>query len=337
MKFSFKAAGCGIVALTLLLGRYPISWLLSNGKSNKRALEKKFPYYETYVKSPTGNTLFVRIQGSSEKPTLVLIHGINSNGQQWQEQQRFFCNDYRLLMIDLPGHGASPDAVDLSINALALDLSSILAQLKIPQPILHGHSLGGMIIQEYCIRNYSPHPKAIILQNCSYTNPLKTTPISPIPWLLQRPLINPVLNQICRHSRLFTALGYLAYTSGMSSIFYRVLLFSGKQNSATLRKMAWFAARTSAKTTSGMLMKAFDFDAGNSPMKIEVSCLVIGAVADRLVDPTACWYLQKQIPGSKLVMVEGGHQTLVEYPEATNQAVQRFLLNLPPYSTKGAE
>ncbi|HKG06403.1 MAG TPA: alpha/beta hydrolase [Pedobacter sp.] len=323
MKFNLRTAGYSLAAMTLFFGRYPVCWLFSGRNPNK--LRADYKHHGEYIKSPTGNLLYIKRIGQSGNPILVFLHGINSSCEQWQHQTQYFLSNYELILIDLPGHGASPEATDPSIRAMAIDLGSILRQLNVQQPVLYGHSLGGMIIQEYCSQKLAPYPKAIIMQNCSYTNPLKTMPIGPMSWLLQKPLIHPALEQISKRNTLFTALGYLAYTSGLSCLLYRLLLFSGKQSAATLRIMTSLAAKTSAKTSTQMLLHTFGFHALDTLKKINIPCLILAAAADRLVDPAACIHLHKQIPGSEFALLPGGHQTLAEYPQSTNLAIHRFL------------
>ena len=325
MKLNLKTFRYGIAALTLMIGRYPLSWLLSSRNANKLSPGQKQEEHGIYIESPTGNVLFVKTEGRLDATPLVFIHGINSSSHQWQHQHQHSSGNYRLISIDLPGHGRSANPADLSTKALAIDLSTVLTALNIHQPVLHGHSLGGMIIQEYCKLKLSPAPLAIILQSCSYTNPLKTMPMSPLPWLMQWPLITPTLQNIARNSKVYTALGYVAYSSGLSTLFYRLLLFTGEQSAATLRTMATFAAKTKAKTTADTLLHTFEFDAGNALKNINIPCLIIAATNDRLIDPKTSLYLHKQIKGSELVMVKGGHQSLAEFPEETNEAMEQFL------------
>ncbi|MFD2287271.1 alpha/beta fold hydrolase [Pedobacter petrophilus] len=326
MKLNLKKTSYGIAALILLFGRYPVSWLLSSRNRNKPVPEEENNTQGQYIKSSTGNVLFVKSTGRREAQPLVFIHGINANKQQWQYLEQNFSNDYWLISIDLPGHGSSPDGRDFSIKALALDLNHILTQLNIQQPVLHGHSLGGMICQEYCKQNYLPAPKAIILQHCGYTNPLETMPFGPIPSLIQWRLIDPTLSYIARHNKFFTAMGYLAYSSGLSCLFYRLLLFKGNQSSATLRQMARSAANTTAQTAARSLMATFRFDMSKDLDKIDMPCLVIAATEDRLIAPAAGLYLHQHLNRSELAMVKGGHQSLIEYPETTIKAVQNFMI-----------
>ena len=199
------------------------------------------------------------------------------------------------------------------------------AAIKSTVVILYGHNLGGMIVQEYCSLNHVPAPGAIILQNCSYTNPLNTMPMGKIIRAVEVFLIDPLLIHISSQSKLFTFLGLIAYTSGLSSMFYRMLLFGGKQSAKTLRAMARFAAITKAKTTVWSLMEAFEFDASKSLGKIKVPCLVLGAKSDKFIALAAAVQIHHMVCTSELVLLNGGHQTLAEYPELTNQAVQKFL------------
>ncbi|HEX8607523.1 MAG TPA: alpha/beta hydrolase [Pedobacter sp.] len=324
MKLNLKTYGFGVAALILIFGRYPVSWLLSS-RDAKKPGPNNDQQNGIHIKSPTGNVLFVKSEGRIDAKPLVFIHGINASSEQWQYQQQYFNKNYRLILIDLPGHGLSTEVADLSVKALAIDLSAILTQLSIQQPVLYGHSLGGMMILEYCKLKLTPAPSAIVLQSCSYTNPLKTMPISPWPWLLQSALITPVLRNIARNSKVFTTLGYIAYSSGMSALFYRLLLFTGKQSTAILRNFITLAANTKAKTTAEALLHTFAFDAGNSLKNINVPCLIIAAEDDRLIDPKAGRHQHRQIEGSDLITVKGGHQSLAEFPEETNYALENFL------------
>lgn len=202
MKLNLKTCGYGITALALLLGRYPISWLLSNRHAKKLRPKSSPTNPGTQILSSTGNVLFVKSEGRIDATPLVFIHGINSNGEQWQYQQQYFKDSYRLILIDLPGHGRSPDAKDLSVKALAIDLSTVLTKLDIKQPVLYGHSLGGMMIQEYCKLKLSPAPAAIILQSCSHTNPLKTMPISPLPLAIAMAADHPDTSKYCPEQQI---------------------------------------------------------------------------------------------------------------------------------------
>ncbi|MCF8066026.1 MAG: alpha/beta hydrolase, partial [Desulfarculaceae bacterium] len=63
--------------------------------------------------------------------------------------------------------------------------------------------------------------------------------------------------------------------------------------------------------------------------QIKTPTLVLTGDADVLIPPGNSEILARRIHGAKLVVVSGGgHQILVEQPEACNQAVLSFLADL---------
>lgn len=82
---------------------------------------------------------------------VVFIHGNHLSSSSFANQinDEFFLEKYRVLLFDLPGHGesenASNPAKDYSIEAFANTTIELLNQLKIKNPFLVGHSLGGHI------------------------------------------------------------------------------------------------------------------------------------------------------------------------------------------------
>lgn len=78
-------------------------------------------------------------------PTIVLLHGWTMTGAVFSEFANLLATDFRILMPDLPGHGASSPAVDVSLQQLSMDLAEWL-QTVAPAPcLLGGWSLGGMV------------------------------------------------------------------------------------------------------------------------------------------------------------------------------------------------
>lgn len=53
------------------------------------------------------NSTIIGVAGGDSVPWLTMVHGATHNRRYFASQVRAFENDYRLLLIDLPGHGAS--------------------------------------------------------------------------------------------------------------------------------------------------------------------------------------------------------------------------------------
>ncbi len=80
---------------------------------------------------------------------VLLIHGNSTCKEVFRHQVDRFGTDYRILAIDLPGHGDSSDALDpyrtYSMPGYASCIVETLEQLEVQRPVVFGWSLGGHI------------------------------------------------------------------------------------------------------------------------------------------------------------------------------------------------
>ena len=95
---------------------------------------------------------------------LVLLHGIGSNAKSWRRQLTAFSKCAKVIAWDSPGYGlsADPDWQTPAIRNYSESLRELFDTLGIASAIVLGHSLGGIIAQDF----YGTHPervKALIL------------------------------------------------------------------------------------------------------------------------------------------------------------------------------
>jgi pimeloyl-ACP methyl ester carboxylesterase len=90
--------------------------------------------------------LAVHRSGSGPR-TAVLIHGMMSDHRAWHRVAAELQDDgYRVVAVDLAGHGASPRSRRYSPRTWAADVAETLeAELDGPPDLLMGHSLGGLV------------------------------------------------------------------------------------------------------------------------------------------------------------------------------------------------
>jgi 3-oxoadipate enol-lactonase len=91
---------------------------------------------------------------------VVLIHGYTGNLQNWILQVRALAKTYRTISPDLRGHGLSVKPTgreDYSLELFAADVYGLLKALAVPECYLVGHSMGGMVAQEFILR----HPEMV--------------------------------------------------------------------------------------------------------------------------------------------------------------------------------
>jgi len=75
---------------------------------------------------------------------LVFIHGWGVTRRIWRQQSKYFADKYRVLVLDLPGHGQS-SWHKVSLEEMAEDLIKILKGLSFNHINMVGSSLGGML------------------------------------------------------------------------------------------------------------------------------------------------------------------------------------------------
>jgi pimeloyl-ACP methyl ester carboxylesterase len=92
----------------------------------------------------------IHYQVEGEGPALVLQHGFTESVVDWYESRyvEALSPDYRLILIDARGHGASdkphhPDAYEL--NRRVADVVAVLDALDIAKALYWGYSMGGWI------------------------------------------------------------------------------------------------------------------------------------------------------------------------------------------------
>jgi pimeloyl-ACP methyl ester carboxylesterase len=99
---------------------------------------------------------------------IILLHGIGSNSRSWRRQMRVFGEMAKAVAWDAPGFGKSedPDHVRPSMRFYADALRDLLDTLGLHSAVLLGHSLGGVIAQEF-YRSYPERVAALILADTS--------------------------------------------------------------------------------------------------------------------------------------------------------------------------
>ena len=84
--------------------------------------------------------------GENLKGTIVLLHGWGQNTEMMDMLGRPFKSEFRIINIDLPGFGKSPEPPKAwRVQDYAELVNSLLKSLNVQKPILIGHSFGGRV------------------------------------------------------------------------------------------------------------------------------------------------------------------------------------------------
>ncbi len=75
---------------------------------------------------------------------LVLLHGFMENLLIWEQMEEFLSKKFRLIKIDLPGHGRSDILGEVhTMELMAAEVDKVISKLKLEKFHLLGHSMGG--------------------------------------------------------------------------------------------------------------------------------------------------------------------------------------------------
>lgn len=100
------------------------------------------------VLSKDGTPIAYEIYGAGE-PTLVFVHGWSCDARYWRAQVSYFSKNYRLVLLDLAGHGHSGTARRrYNMGAFGEDVRAVTEASGSQKVILIGHSMGGSVIAE---------------------------------------------------------------------------------------------------------------------------------------------------------------------------------------------
>jgi len=100
------------------------------------------------VPSADGVPIAYEVHGQGE-PALVLVHGWSCDRSYWKEQIEYLSPQYRLVLVDLAGHGESGTGrKDYTMSAFGADVAAVVDSLGLQKVVLVGHSMGGDVIVE---------------------------------------------------------------------------------------------------------------------------------------------------------------------------------------------
>jgi len=98
-----------------------------------------------------GSEINYKVVGDGDT-TLFFVHGWCINQSYWDAQVDHFEKRYKVVTIDLPGHGNSDkNRKDWTIENFGKDVILLIEALQLKNIVLVGHSMGGSIILEAAI------------------------------------------------------------------------------------------------------------------------------------------------------------------------------------------
>jgi 3-oxoadipate enol-lactonase len=245
--------------------------------------------------------------GDPALPPLVFLHGIGGAARAWRSQLDFFGNRYRAMAWDMPGYGGSAPLATVSIVGLADALQDFLQQVGATAPILVGHSIGGMIVQQLLAK--TPHiARAAVL---AQTSPAFGKPDGD--W--QKAFIEARLGPLDRGETMVSLAPSLVKE-----------LVGDDPDIGGMELARDCMACVPEPTYRATMLALMGFDLRDALKNISVPTLVLSGSNDRNAPAPMMAKMAGYIPSATHVEVEGaGHLVNLERPVEFNAALDRFL------------
>ncbi|HEX7777321.1 MAG TPA: alpha/beta hydrolase [Parvibaculum sp.] len=309
----------GGVSVLILLGLVFIAVSVVRFDKTK---EELLPKYTTaasqFIPLSSGAVAHVRDEGNKAGPALVLIHGSNASLQTWEPWVKLLGGKYRVVSMDLPGHGltGAVPGDDYSRDAMVAFVHEVMQKLAIPRFAIAGNSMGGGVAAEYA-EVYPDELTALILVDAAGL-PRKPQPGEKIPLgfrLARMPVLNKLMLYVSPRSMFAEGLHKVfvdqsKVTEEMISRYYDLNLYDGNRKATGIR------FRTPGN----------DEAVAEKLGAIKAPTLVMWGDKDPLIPVGTAAEFAKRIPGAKVVVyTDVGHIPMEEVPEKSAADVDAFL------------
>jgi len=118
----------------------------------------------TSLSAATVDGMKIHSSTSGQGPgALILVHGYSCDETTWSEQLPALAKEYRVVTLDLPGHGKSDSPKDgrFSMDLFARAVEAVRVEIKADRVILAGHSMGTPVILRYA-HLFPQHTSALV-------------------------------------------------------------------------------------------------------------------------------------------------------------------------------
>jgi 3-oxoadipate enol-lactonase len=260
----------------------------------------------TTMKTRDGRFSF-EAAGDPASPARVFLHGIGGAARAWRGQLAFFGDRYRTLAWDMPGYGGSAPLPSVSIETLADALRDFLQQTDAIRPILVGHSIGGMIVQQLMANNPRLASAIVLAQ----TSPAFGKADGD--W--QKSFINARLGPLDRGATM----------AALAPTLVEELVGDAPDPDGLELARACMVAVPEA-TYRATMRALLGFDQRHALNNIAVPTLVLSGSQDNNAPAAMMAKMASYIPSATYVEIEGaGHLLNLERPAAFNAALDQFL------------
>ncbi len=261
-------------------------------------------------------SLNYEIEGEGD--CLILIHGFSDNLSMWYNQIPEFSKRYRILSLDVRGHGKTeaPEG-EFSMNLFAKDVRALLNGLHIEKACVLGYSMGGRIALQFAL-DYPEMVTGLVFANSGITGKDYQMPEEQMREMMER---RQQMMEMFKTANMETIADTMAERSMSPGI--------RDANPALFKKYKEIKMKNSPKYYTP-IMQAMMTAAADPPDLSRIKCpvLIIAGEQDGFMSLDIAEYMKKTIRQASLKVFPTGHASALEAPNDFNQAVLDFMKRL---------
>ncbi|MDD3108853.1 MAG: alpha/beta fold hydrolase [Alistipes sp.] len=252
----------------------------------------------------------LRISDSQKgAPTLVLLHGYMESIEIWDEFMPLLTPQFRIVAIDIPGHGISQVQGEIHTMEFVADvLHEVLHKEQIDRCFVAGHSMGGYIAEAFAVK-YPECVEGLILL---HSTPNADTPEKQHDRMREIEMVQCQKKDLI--AKLFAARSFAAanrkpLADRIEQLQELMMLTEDEGVIALLRGMA-------ARPDQNAALRA-----------LSIPQLFLFGREDELIPMETAQALAAAHPQAEVVYLEhSGHMGFIEEPEATAEILRAFML-----------
>jgi pimeloyl-ACP methyl ester carboxylesterase len=277
-----------------------------------------------YVDLPGGVRAHYRDQGNPNGPTIVLVHGFYASLHTWEPWVHELGREYRLVTLDLPGHGLTraPSNWRASVGAYVDVVDAFTKAEHLDKFVLVGSSMGGDVAWRYALAHPEKLRGLVLVDAAGWPDPRKgaNEPDQRVK-MLQTPTGRLLLRDL---DATRTVRAGLERSWGDPSKVDRPMLDR-------------YLELGRAPGHRDVILNLFDsysaykFATPDVLAGMKVPTLVMTGAKDRMVPPQNAERFAAAIPGAKLVSyAKAGHLPQEEVPIQSAADLRTFMVSLEP-------
>lgn len=307
----------GVVLVALVM-----AWLaLRRPDISYAALEAKYASAASrYIDLPGGLHVHYRDQGPPNGPVVVMVHGFSASLQAWEPWIARLGNSYRILTLDLPGHGLTraPAGYAASIDGYADLVDRLARRLALGPYVVVGNSMGGGVAWDDALRHPADVRALVLVDAAGWPSATAARGEPLIFKLMRNPLARSLLKEIDTRALAKQGLeaAYLdrsLVTPALVDRYVDLARAPGHRDILLSIESAPDAAVTPATFA-----------------RIGVPTLILHGEDDKLIPVADSRGFAGAIPNARLIIYPGvGHVPMEQIPDRSAADLAAFLASLP--------